>query len=295
VSQLRPGFRPRRGWVNDPHGIVWHDGRYHLFFQQVRHSVVWRPDVSWGHAVSTDLRSWTEQEPVLEPDREDAGCWSGCVVTAANGPVAFYTSVLEGDLDRGRIRAAVPVDESWSTWRKTDLLIETPEALTAFRDPFVLRDGPRWRMVVGAGLSDGAALVSFVSDDLWSWTYDGVLASRCGPGPGRGRNGVGECPQLVEVDGRWALLLSLQLAGRGEHVAYAFGTLRDGRFAAGDWHRLTHDERAYAASTFRDAEGRLGAIFWLRGVTGEGWAGALSAPYLLGRDGDRLVLREREA
>lgn len=296
MTEPERGFHPAAGWLNDPHGITFHEGRYHLFFQHVPDATTWQPGISWGHAVSDDLEHWTELPVALAPDADDLGCWSGCLVTGPEGPVLFYTSVSGSDLDRGRIRCAVPVDDAWVGWRKQDLRVDAPAGLTAFRDPFVRREPAGWRMVVGAGLGEGtAAVVSFTSCDLRSWTYAGVLARR--PSTERAGTWTGsiwECPQLVEVDGRDVLVVSVHDGTDTQHLAYAFGELSGDRFEAGAWRRLSGGA-PYAATTFRDAQGRPAMMAWLRGVADEaaGWAGALSAPYLLSRDGDRLVLTRR--
>jgi beta-fructofuranosidase len=296
---MESGFHRERGWLNDPHGITYRpdEGRYHLFFQLVADSTVWQPQLSWGHAVSTDLEHWTELAPALAPDADDAGCWSGCLVDEPGAaPRIFYTAVSGTDAaahQLGRIRSAVPLDDAWLGWRKEDGGLDAPPGLTAFRDPFVLREERGWRMVVGAGEPGGvAAAVSFVSADLGRWTYDGVLARR----PSSERDGVWtgtvwECPQLVEVDGVWALVVSVGAADETHHVAYAFGTRNGGRFTAGTWRRLTSGA-PYAASAFRDAAGRPALMCWLRGVDDpEGqWAGTISVPYRLVRVGEELVL-----
>ena len=289
MTDLEPGFHPARGWLNDPHAVVHHRGRYHLFFQHVPDSLTWQPNVSWGHAVSDDLEHWTELPVALAPDADELGCWTGCLVVGPDGPTILYTSVSEPDRDLGRIRAARPLDDDLVTWGRHEVTLERPDGVGVFRDPFVLRDGGAWRMVVGAGLPGGVgAALTYVSEDLETWTYDGVLAAA----DGRGTDRVWECPQLVDLDGITTLVVSVHDGRATLHVAAACGDLVDGRFEHGSWQQLT-DGAPYAATTFRDVEGRPVVLFWLRGVTGDGWAGALSAPYLLGREGERLVLERR--
>ncbi len=284
MTELEPGFHATRGWLNDPHGVVHHGGRYHLFFQHVPDSVTWQPGISWGHAVSADLERWTELPVALAPESGELGCWTGCVV---DGPAILYTSVSEPDRDRGRVRAARSAGDDLLAWTRDDLVVEPPDEADVFRDPFVLRDGDRWRMVVGGSRAGVGTAFTFVSDDLRSWAYDGVLAA------GDGTTGaIWECPQLVDVDGVTTLVVSVHDGVDTRHVAAACGELVDGRFTCGLWQVLT-DGAPYAPTAFRDLEGRLVLVFWLRGVAGDGWAGALSAPYLLGRDGDRLVLERR--
>jgi beta-fructofuranosidase len=301
MTELQPGFHLERGWLNDPHGVTHRreDGRYHLFFQLVAEGVVWQPHLSWGHAVSEDLRDWTTMPPALAPDTEDAGCWSGCLVDEPAAPTTIFYTAVTGDDPAGhqvaRVRRATPVDGTWATWRKHDGAIEAPAGLIAFRDPFVLRDGAGWRMVLGAGLPGRvAAAVSFTSEDLRTWVYDGVLASRpSSQEDGVWTGSVWECPQLVEMDGAWVLVVSVWADGETHHVAYSVGALDGGRFTPGRWRRLTEGP-PYAATVFRDAADRNAMLFWLRGVEDpEGrWAGAISAPYLVRRTGDELVLEQ---
>ena len=95
-------FTAKTGWINDPLGLTYHEGRYHLFFQYVPGQTEWAPGCYWGHAVSEDLLTWTECEPVLEPDNGDGGCWSGSLVVNDEGEATiFYTSVQLDDLDVG--------------------------------------------------------------------------------------------------------------------------------------------------------------------------------------------------
>ena len=289
MTVLEPGFHPARGWLNDPHGVVRHGGVYHLFFQHVPRSLTWQPGVSWGHAVSDDLEQWTELPVALAPGAHEVGCWTGCVVVGPEGPTILYTSVAEPERDLGRIRAARPLDDGLVSWGRHDVVLDRPTGVEVFRDPFVRREGNSWRMVVGAGLAGGVgAALTYVSEDLRTWLYDGVLAR----GADRSTGSIWECPQLVDVEGVTTLVVSVHDGRDTQHVAAACGELVDGRFEGGPWQQLT-DGAPYAPTTFRDVEGRLVVIFWLRGMAGDGWAGALSAPYLLGREGSRLVLERR--
>jgi beta-fructofuranosidase len=291
-------FTPQSGWLNDPVALVWHAEEYHLFFQARPDTTTWGPECHWGHATSRDLVHWEHQATVLSPDGDEDGCWSGCLVQHDGGATIFYTAARRSHFEAGAIRRAKPTDPSWSRWDKADVVIPgiplDAAGVTALRDPCILRDGSGWRMVVGAGLEDGrAAAVTFSSEDLQHWRYDGVLAERStGGGEPESLGSIWECPQLFELDGIWFLVVSVQEGGVNSHVAYAAGELHDGVFTARSWRRLTHDGHCYAPSSFVDADGSRGLIFWLRGVASaeEGWAGAMSLPYLLGRDDDRLVL-----
>ena len=75
-------FEPHKGWMNDPNGLIYYQGRYHAFFQHNPHEPVWGP-MHWGHAVSQDLLHWEELPIALFPDQpyeDDKGCFSGSAV-----------------------------------------------------------------------------------------------------------------------------------------------------------------------------------------------------------------------
>ena len=290
-------FTSRSGWINDPYGLTWHGGRYHLFFQHVPDQVVWAPQQRWGHAVSDDLLHWTELAVAVEPGDGDDGIWSGSVVAPDDGDAAlFYTSVRLTDLQLGSARVARPTDDSWNEWVKKGVVAVPPPGLdvVAFRDPFVLHDGTTWRMLMGAGLADGTALaLTYTSADLESWTYDGVLAERSGAETDPVWTGsVWECPQLFRLDERWVLVVSVWEGHATHFEAYAVGDLVDGRFTADRWGRLTYGPGYYAASTFTDADGARCLIHWVRDLVDPAarWASAHSVPHAVRLDGDRLVL-----
>jgi beta-fructofuranosidase len=288
-------FTAASGWINDPHGVTFRDGRYELFYQFVPDRLDWAPNCHWGHATSADLFSFDARPVALAPGAGDDGIWTGCIVQNDGEATAFYTAVSTPAFGIGRVRCATPVDAAWDDWTKGDVVVEAPPGvdLIAFRDPFVLRDGDGWRMLVGAALADGtAAALSYVSDDLRGWRYDGVTASRSTTERDPVWTGaLWECPQIFELDGRHVLVTSVWDADVLHYAAYAVGELVDGRFTATHWGRLTYGDAYYAPTFFRDAEGRACLLLWLRGVrdADAGWAGAHSVPHRLRLDGDVLV------
>jgi beta-fructofuranosidase len=294
-------FTAERGWINDPHGLSFRDGRYHLFYQSVPDASSWQPRCSWGHATSPDLLSWEQQPPALVPGDGDDGCWSGSVCTSpADGPTAlFYTSVTMSDLDLAAIRIARPMDDDWTTWRKGPVVVPPPPHLSVrvFRDPNVFWDEDCWRMLVGAGYQDGRpAVLCYRSSDQEQWTYEGPLAQGAAPGP-RARHTAWECPQLIRIADRDILMVSVVTDGATRNAAVAVGTYHRGRMRIDHWSDLTHGPGHYAPSTFLDADAQPCVIFWIRDVADAvaGWSGALSIPYRLSLVDDRLALTPHPA
>jgi beta-fructofuranosidase len=288
-------FTAASGWINDPHGVTFRDGRYELFYQYVPDSLDWAPHCHWGHATSTDLFSFEHHPVAIAPGDGDDGIWTGCVVRDGDEARAFYTAVSTPDFGIGRVRTATPVDGAWDEWVKGDVVVEAPRDLDliAFRDPFVLRDGEGWRMFVGAALADGtAAALTYLSDNLLTWRYDGVAAARSTAEHEPVWTGaLWECPQIFELDGRHVMVTSVWDADVLHYAAYAVGDLVDGRFTATHWGRLTYGDAYYAPTYFRDADDRACLQFWLRGVKDaeDGWVGAHSVPHRLRLAGEVLV------
>lgn len=264
---LRPRdhFAPSRGWLNDPNGLVLHDGEHHLFFQHNPDSLVHGP-ISWGHAVSPDLVRWTELPTALAATATEH-VWSGSVVhdvadtsglgADGAGPlVALYTRFEPGtgrqsqclahSLDRGR---------TWERYAGNPVL---DIGSSAFRDPKVLRHDDGWLMVVV--LAEARTVELYRSPDLIAWEHWSSF------GPEGSVEGLWECPDLVRVpvedgqDGRtaWVLLVSVSdgAPAGGSGMQYVVGELGEGGFASTQPARwVDHGADFYAAISYSDVPG----------------------------------------
>ena len=225
-------FAPRRNWINDPNGLVFHKGRYHLFFQHNPDGIE-HTNMSWGHASSADLVHWDEHPLALRYD-DEAEIYSGSVVydeqgTAGFGPalVAVYTSASrQRDRQAQAIAYSTDDGETWTQYEGNPVL---DRGSREFRDPKVFRysgeAGEYWVMVTVEAIERRVLL--YRSDDLKEWAY----LSDYGPAGAIG--GVWECPDLfpLAVDGdpsdvRWVLLISLTMGSvaGGAGTQYVVGS-----------------------------------------------------------------------
>lgn len=125
---MRPRFHftAEAGWINDPHGITYREGRYHVFFQHAPGRITWNIGCHWGHGAGEDLLSLAELPNALRPGDDDDGVWTGTLVDGGDRARIFYTSVQNGDPDIGRIRVADPVAADWIEWKKGDVVATAP-------------------------------------------------------------------------------------------------------------------------------------------------------------------------
>lgn len=227
--------RPQQGWLNDPNGICYRDGRWHVFFQHnpdsARHAAI-----TWGHVSSPDLLVW-EEEPVAlrpQPGGPDAlGCWSGVMADDDGVPTAVYSGVQDASGHAQVTLARGSADlRTWQQDGEVAAGIPADPSITDVRDPFVFMwDGARYA-IQGAGLEDGrGALLLYDATDLSAWTYLGIWLTTEHPAAAAAQANIWECPQLVEVDGRWVLIVSLWKRRDGDHhlsgVAHLIGSIHD--------------------------------------------------------------------
>ena len=217
ITRPRWHFAPQKGWINDPNGLVWFHGKYHLYFQCNPHSNQW-DKMHWGHAVSQDLIHWEECQPVLFPEEiyendQRGGCFSGSVIEHEGRLYAFYTAVAR-DAESGLIRSQQCL--AWSDdgyqfkkYQKNPIIPESPSGSSDFRDPKVIFHKDRWQMLVGGTSGSASDMTShgriylYHSKNLTHWEYDGILYE--------GEDGEGtmfECPDLFELDGKWIITAS---------------------------------------------------------------------------------------
>ena len=193
-------FTPAKNWMNDPNGLVWHKGEYHLFFQHNPHGTEWG-HMSWGHAVSKDLLTW-EELPVAIPEGEDGAIFSGSAVCDGDDLVAIYTRHTETNQSQCIARSK----DNGRTFIKYEYNPVLDENKKDFRDPkcFWNETTKQWNMVLVAG--DRAEFYS--SDNLIDWIKTGEFGEEYGA-----HGGVWECPDLLRfnVGGteKWVLLISI--------------------------------------------------------------------------------------
>lgn len=251
-------FTSRRGWLNDPNGLVWHDGEYHLYYQHNPYGWNWG-NMHWGHAVSRDLVRWTELPIALYPPRYGDWCFSGSGVFDARNSsglgtprrpplVIAFTSTGRGECVAGSI-------DDGRTFRE---LPANPVVTHAGRDPKLIWHEPtgRWVMAVYDEAQGGQAIAFHTSPDLKTWTY----ASRI--------EGFFECPDLFElpVEGVPGRRLWVLHAADGRYLL--------GRFDGREFHPDQAEKKTlwhgdfYAAQSYSDEpDGRRIQIGWGRGVT----------------------------
>jgi beta-fructofuranosidase len=304
--------RPDRGWVNDPNGCSFVDGRYHVFFQYNPASPL-HDAICWGHMSSADLVRWRQEPVALAPragELDQYGCWSGCVLDDRGIPTAAYSGVA--DAGARSVVLLARSDREMRTWQQGRAPVApmpNHPAISHARDPFVFEfDGHRYA-VQGAGHTDrpGAACVLvYDCDDLASWSALGPLVSIDDPiaadvAPAY----IWECPNLVPFGGRWVLIVSLWSSVAGRHVLggvrYLLGDLTVGpagpRFTATAGGSLDDGACFYAPQVLRH-HGRTLLWGWAQehgrseaDINAAGWAGTLTFCRELSLDDGALVSR----
>ncbi|MDJ0644648.1 MAG: glycoside hydrolase family 32 protein [Flavobacteriaceae bacterium] len=244
-------FSPTEKWMNDPNGLVYHKGVYHLFYQHYPEDIVWGP-MHWGHAISNDLISWGHKPIALYPDKHGLIFSGSAVVDKKNSSgfgslenppmVAIFTyHLMEGEkagrTDFQTQGIAYSLDNG-NTWKKyeNNPVIGNP-GIKDFRDPKVFwhEESNQWIMALVAG----DHVKFYNSENLKEWNY----LSDFGKGKGA-HGGVWECPDLFTLksensdDEKWVLLVSINpgAPNGGSGTQYFIGDFDGKTF------RVEHDD-----------------------------------------------------
>lgn len=304
---LRPQFHfsPASHWMNDPNGMYYQDGTFHLFFQYHPDSTVWGP-MHWGHATSDDLMYWKERDIALYPDSLGY-IFSGSAVvdvnntsglgTLENPPVvAIYTyhnpekeEAKSGDHQYQGLAYSLDHGMTWIKFPGNPVL-DNP-GYTDFRDPKIIwyKDQSKWIMVLAAG----DRILLYQSENLIDWHF----MSEFGEGQGS-HDGVWECPDLLRlrVEGtqqeQWVLLVSVGTGGeRGSATQYFVGDFDGYTFTSKRYPEsilwLDHGHDNYAGVTWSgipENDGRDIFIGWMSNwdyaqkTPTDPWRGAMTIP-----------------
>ena len=299
VYRPRVHFSPKAHWINDPNGLVYHKGVYHLFYQYHPFSSVWGP-MHWGHATSSDLVHWKEQPIALYPDSLGY-IFSGSAVVdkmntsgfGKNGKaplVAIFThhDMVKEKQNRSDVQTqsiAYSLDDG-RTWTKYagNPVIKNP-GIIDFRDPKVMWYAPQKKWVMTLAAQDHIAFYS--SPDLKTWAKESEFGKEAGA-----HGGVWECPDLITLDDngkqRWVLIVNINpgAPNGGSGTQYFIGDFDGKNFTTNQtnarWMEYGPDN--YAGVTWSNTGKRKILIGWMSNwlyanlVPTETWRNATTIP-----------------
>jgi fructan beta-fructosidase len=292
-------FSPKEKWTNDPNGLVYYQGIYHLFFQHYPGDIIWGP-MHWGHATSRDLIHWRQQPIALYPDSlgyifsgsivVDSGNTSGLGKKGQVPMVAIFThhdpaGEKKGTNDYQVQSLAYSLDKG-NTWIKYagNPVLKNP-GIVDFRDPNVMwyKPGKKWVM----SLATKDRITFYSSRDLKSWTKESEFGKDEGA-----HDGVWECPNLfpIQLDGAtyWVLLVSTNPGGPngGSGTQYFIGQFDGNKFFTGGsttkWIDYGPDD--YAGITWNNTGKRKVFLGWMSNwiyanqVPTAAWRNAMTLP-----------------
>ncbi len=271
-EQYRPIYHhtPAYGWMNDPNGMFYKDGVWHLYFQHNPFGSQWE-NMTWGHSTSTDLVHWTFEGDPVQPDVWGA-IFSGSAVvdkenTAGFGKdavVALYTSAAES-----QIQSMAYSTDNGKTFTKYEGNPVITSNVPDFRDPHMFwnEDIKKWNMILAAGQH----MEIYTSDNLKEWKLESSFGAEYG-----NHGGVWECPDLMKmkVKGtdkeKWMLICNINPGGPfgGSATQYFIGDFDGYKFVCDTKPEVTkwmdYGKDHYATVTFDNApEGRHVAIAWM--------------------------------
>ena len=272
VEKFRPAYHhsPVYGWMNDPNGLFYKDGVWHLYYQWNPYGSQWE-NMTWGHSTSTDGLHWTPQPTAIEADALGA-IFSGCCVVDKNNTagfgngaiVAYYTSA--GARQTQSMAYSVDGGQTFTKYAGNPVIVsDVPD----FRDPHIFwnEEAGFWNMV----LASGQEMSIYSSKDLKQWKHESNFGFTYG-----NHSGVWECPDLMKlpVDGtgeqKWMLICNINPGGPfgGSATQYFIGQFDGHQFVCEDQPEETkwmdYGKDHYATITFDNApDNRHVAIAWM--------------------------------
>ena len=292
-EKYRPAYHhtPVYGWMNDPNGLFYKDGEWHLYYQHNPYGSQWE-NMHWSHSVSRDLMTWEDRGMAIAPDGLGA-IFSGCCVvdhdnTAGLGKgaiIAFYTSAGEN-----QTQCMAYSTDNGQTFTKYPGNPVITSNVPDFRDPHVFwhKETARWIMILAAGQE----MNIYSSADLKSWKYESAF----GHGYGN-HDGVWECPDLMKLPvagtdkEKWMLVCNINPGGPsgGSATQYFTGEFDGHKFVCDTKPEVTkwmdYGKDHYAAVTFDNApDNRHVIIAWM-----SNWQYANQVPTKQYRSGNSIA------
>ena len=272
VEKHRPLYHhtPQYGWMNDPNGMFYKDGVWHLCYQFNPYGSQWE-NLSWGHSTSTDLINWKAEPTALEPDALGM-MFSGCCVVDKNNTAGFGKDAIVALYTTAGARQTQSLAYSTDGGKTFTKYVDNPiitSNVPDFRDPHVFWNAEAgfWNMILAAGQQ----MSIYSSKDLKEWKHESDFGAEYG-----NHGGVWECPDLMKMNvkgtnkEKWMLICNINPGGPfgGSATQYFIGQFDGHKFTCEDepsetkW--MDYGKDHYATITFDNApEGRHVGIAWM--------------------------------
>ena len=272
VEKHRPLYHhtPQYGWMNDPNGMFYKDGVWHLCYQFNPYGSQWE-NLSWGHSTSTDLINWKAEPTALEPDALGM-MFSGCCVVDKNNTAGFGKDAIVALYTTAGARQTQSLAYSTDGGKTFTKYADNPiitSNVPDFRDPHVFWNAEAgfWNMILAAGQQ----MSIYSSKDLKEWKHESDFGAEYG-----NHVGVWECPDLMKMNvkgtnkEKWMLICNINPGGPfgGSATQYFIGQFDGHKFTCEDepsetkW--MDYGKDHYATITFDNApEGRHVGIAWM--------------------------------
>ena len=272
VEKHRPLYHhtPQYGWMNDPNGMFYKDGVWHLCYQYNPYGSQWE-NLSWGHSTSTDLINWKAESTALEPDALGM-MFSGCCVVDKNNTAGFGKDAIVALYTTAGARQTQSLAYSTDGGKTFTKYADNPiitSNVPDFRDPHVFwnEEAGFWNMILAAGQQ----MSIYSSKDLKEWKHESDFGAEYG-----NHGGVWECPDLMKMNvkgtnkDKWMLICNINPGGPfgGSATQYFIGQFDGHKFTCEDepsetkW--MDYGKDHYATITFDNApEGRHVGIAWM--------------------------------
>lgn len=304
-------LEPVKGWLNDPNGLCWFNGMYHVYFQYCPDNAYGKGNKYWGHFQSPDLIRWEFTGTALAPDTEEDknGAYSGCGFVKDDELYLYYTGNVKhkGNYDyinngREANQILVTTKDGIQMSGKEVLLVNydyPPYCTCHVRDPKVFEENGKYKMVLGARKTDdtGCALIYTADDPRGQWLFEKEISI-----PDFGY--MWECPDIFELGGKKYLSISPQGLEHTEFEhqnVYSSGYFDEKMSKFTEW---DHGFDFYAPQTFTAPNGRRLLIGWMgigdipytNPTAEKGWQHCLTLPREIDVNGfGRIVQRPAKA
>lgn len=266
-TDLRYHFYPAKGWLNDPNGLCFFKGKYHLFFQSIPTSEYPNGDpVHWGHAVTGDFLHFEEMAPALYPDQpyDMRGVWSGTALVKDDTMYLFYASI-DSNYKQTVSVAYTHDGVHFEKYTGNPVISEHPLPCgNDFRDPAIMEWNGKYYLVIASANKEKKTgdLLLYVSDDIFHWEYVGVMMEYAGCK-------FCECPSLVPAGDKFILSTSVCPIESDHYFEVMYGDF-DGRTFTPEI--VSHFQKGpdeYAGQIFHESDpelpGRNIMITWIPG------------------------------